>query len=53
MYAGVEGVIRFRRVKIIDENETQVCVRDLTNGLPIVTVPRNGLEGMPASVKKP
>ncbi len=52
VYVIVEGVIHYRKVNILDENETDVCVKDLPNGLPIVTIPRNGIEGMPAGVKK-
>ena len=50
VYVIVEGVIHYRKVEILDENETQVCVKDLPSGLPVVIIPRNGIEGMPASV---
>lgn len=53
VYVIIEGVIHFRKVEILDENETQVCVKNLPSGMPVVTKPRNGIEGMPASVKKP
>ncbi len=53
VYVIVEGVIHFRKVEILDENETQVCVNNLPSGMPVVTKPRKGIEGMPASVKKP
>ncbi|MFZ3101113.1 MAG: HlyD family efflux transporter periplasmic adaptor subunit [Desulfitobacteriaceae bacterium] len=53
VYVIFEGVIHYRKVKILDENETRVCVQDLPSGMPIVIIPRNGIEGMLASAKKP
>lgn len=51
VYVVSEGVIRFKRVKVIDQNEEQVCVEDLPSGMAVVTNPRSGLEGLPISVK--
>jgi hypothetical protein len=42
----VEGVARYRKVKILDENETQACVEGLPSGIPVITNPRNGIEGI-------
>ncbi|MHB8124300.1 MAG: HlyD family efflux transporter periplasmic adaptor subunit [Desulfitobacteriaceae bacterium] len=53
VYVIVEGVIHYRKVKILDENETQVCVEGLPSGMPVVTIPRKGIEGKSASAKKP
>jgi hypothetical protein len=53
VYVIVDGVIHYRKVNIVDQDETQVCVEGLTGGLPVVVNPKNGIEGMPASVKNP
>lgn len=47
------GVIHYRKVVILDQDETNVCVEGLTGSMPVVVNPKNGIEGMPASVKKP
>ena len=46
-----EGVIHFKRVNILDQNEEYVCIENLNSGVPVVTTPREGLEGLVADVK--
>ncbi|MDA8229448.1 MAG: HlyD family efflux transporter periplasmic adaptor subunit [Desulfitobacterium hafniense] len=41
-----EGVIRFKKIKIADESETEISSQDLVSGITIVTNPRPGLEGL-------
>jgi hypothetical protein len=53
VYVIDNGIIHYQKVTILDQDETQVCVKGLTGSLPIVINPKNGIEGMPASVKKP
>lgn len=53
VYVLFNGVIRYQKVVVLDQDETQVCVEGLTGGLPVVINPKNGIEGMPASAKKP
>ncbi len=53
VYVLFNGVIRYQKVVILDQDETQVCVEGLSGGLPVVINPKNGIEGMPASAKKP
>ncbi|MGI6119294.1 MAG: HlyD family efflux transporter periplasmic adaptor subunit [Desulfosporosinus sp.] len=47
-----EGVIHFKKVKVLDQNDHQVCIENLVSGIPIVITPRDGLEGLAANVKK-
>jgi len=48
----VEGVIRFRRVKILDQNQELACVENITEGMTVITTPRLELEGRPWTGKK-
>lgn len=48
-----EGIYQFRKVKVIDENETLTCVENLPQGIPVVKNPRSDLEGLTANVKIP
>lgn len=51
IYLVVEGVIRFREVKVLDANDTEACIKDLKEGMFIVSNPRQGLEGMSTAKK--
>jgi hypothetical protein len=46
-----EGVVHFKRVKVLDQDDNQACIEDLPSGIPVVTTPRDGLEGLVANVK--
>lgn len=46
-----EGVVHFKKVKVLDQNDSYACIEDLTSGVPIVITPRNGLEGLVVDVK--
>lgn len=46
-----EGVVHFKKVKVLDQDDSQACIENLPSGLPIVITPRNGLEGLVADVK--
>jgi len=46
-----EGVVHFKKVKVLDQDDSQACIENLTSGIPIVIKPRNGLEGLVADVK--
>ena len=46
-----EGVVHFRKVKILDQDDSQVCIENLPSGIPVVITPRDGLEGLVANVK--
>jgi putative membrane fusion protein len=46
-----EGVVHFKKVKILDQDDSQACIENLTSGIPVVITPRNGLEGLVADVK--
>ncbi len=46
-----EGVVHFKKVKVLDQDESYACIENLTSGIPIVITPRNGLEGLVADVK--
>jgi len=46
-----EGVVQFRKVKVLDEDEEWACIENLPSGIPVVTTPRDGLEGLVANVK--
>lgn len=45
------GVVQFKKVKVLDQDESQACIENLPSGIPIVITPRNGLEGLVAEVK--
>lgn len=51
VYISNEGVVHFKKVKVLDEDDQQACIDDLPSGIPVVTNPRNGLEGLIAKVK--
>ena len=46
-----DGVIDFKKVKVLDQDDTQACIENMTSGIPIVITPRDGLEGLVADVK--
>lgn len=46
-----EGVVQFKKVKILDEDENTACIENLPSGIPVVITPRDGLEGLVADVK--
>ena len=46
-----EGVVQFKKVKVLDQNDKQVCIEKLPSGIPIVITPRNGLDGIVADVR--
>jgi putative membrane fusion protein len=46
-----EGVVHFKEVKVLDQDNIHACIENLTSGIPIVITPRNGLEGLVADVK--
>ena len=46
-----EGVVHFKRVKVLDQDDSHACIENLTSGIPIVITPRNGLEGLVADIK--
>ena len=51
VFLSSEGVVRFKKVKVLDQDDSYACIEDLTSGIPIVITPRNGLEGLVADVK--
>lgn len=46
-----EGVIHFKKVKILDQDDEFVCIENLNSGVPVVITPREGLEGLVADAK--
>lgn len=53
VYVVLEGIIQFRKVKVLDENDTLICVENLPHGIPVVKNPRSGIEGLTSRVKIP
>ncbi|MDD2234966.1 MAG: HlyD family efflux transporter periplasmic adaptor subunit [Desulfitobacteriaceae bacterium] len=53
VYVINEGVIQYRKVNILDQDETQVCIEGLAPGMLVVTNPGKGIEGLSAGGKKP
>lgn len=51
VYVVKEGAIQYRKVKILDENDQVICVDNLPHGIPIITNPRAGLDGLTMNVK--
>ncbi|MDR1603895.1 MAG: hypothetical protein LBS10_03770 [Gracilibacteraceae bacterium] len=49
IYVVESGIINFRRVKVLDRNETLVCVDNLPAGYYVVTSPADGLQGLAAA----
>jgi len=46
-----EGVVQFKKAKVLDQDENYVCIENLKSGIPIVITPRKGLEGLVADVE--
>lgn len=53
VYVVQDGIFQYRKVKVLDENDTLACVENLPNGIPVVKNPRSGIEGLTANVKIP
>lgn len=53
VYVVLEGVLQFRKVKVLDENDQWVCVENLPYGIPVIINPRSGLDGLTMKVKIP
>lgn len=51
VYLWSEGVVHFKKVKVLDQDDSQVCIENLPSGIPVVITPRDGLEGLVAKVK--
>lgn len=55
VFVSSAGVIHFKKVKVLDEDDQEACIGDtddsLQIGVPVVTNPRDGLEGLVAEVK--
>lgn len=51
VYLWSEGVVHFKKVNVLDQDDSQACIENMTSGIPIVITPRNGLEGLVANVK--
>lgn len=51
VFLGVEGVVHFKKVKVLDQDDSQACIENLPSGIPVVISPRDGLEGLAVSVK--
>lgn len=51
IYLWSDGVVHFQSVKVLDENDTQACIENLTSGVPVVITPRDGLDGLAANAK--
>lgn len=52
IYLWDEGVVHYKKVKVLDQDNSYACIENLTSGIPIVITPRNGLEGLVAEVEK-
>jgi putative membrane fusion protein len=50
VYVVQGGVIQFRKVKILDENEKEVCIEGLPHGIPVIINPRSGLDSLTMNV---
>ena len=51
VFLGSAGVVHFKKVKVLDQDDSQACIENLTSGIPIVITPRNGLEGLVVDAK--
>ena len=51
VFLSSEGVVQYKKVKVLDQNDSQVCIENIPNGIPVVITPRDGLEGLVANVK--
>ncbi|ODA39581.1 HlyD family efflux transporter periplasmic adaptor subunit [Desulfosporosinus sp. BG] len=45
------GVVHFKKVTVLDQDDSQACIENLPSGIPVVITPREGLEGLVADVK--
>lgn len=50
VYVVQGGVIQFRKVKVLDEDEKVVCIEGLPHGIPVIINPRSGLDGLTMNV---
>jgi len=51
VYVVVNGAIQYRKVKILDQNEEYLVVENLPHGIPVITNPRMGLDGLVMNLK--
>ena len=51
IYLWSEGVVHFKKVKVLDQDDSQACIENLPSGIPVVITPRAGLDGLVANVK--
>lgn len=51
VYVVQEGALNYRKVKILDENDQVICVENLPHGIPIISNPRVGLDGLVMNLK--
>jgi len=50
VYVVQGGVIQFRKIKVLDEDEQEVCIEGLPYGIPVIINPRSGLDGLTMNV---
>jgi putative membrane fusion protein len=53
VYVVVDGIIQFRQVKVLDEDDQKVCVEGLPHGITVIVNPHFGLDGLTINVKIP
>lgn len=46
-----EGIVQYKKVKVLGQDDSQACIENIPNGIPVVVTPRDGLEGQVANVK--
>lgn len=46
-----DGVVHFKKVKVLDQDDKKACIENLPIGIPVVITPRKGLDGLVANVK--
>ena len=51
IFVGSGGVVHFKKAKVLDQDDSQACIENLTNGIPVVITPRDGLEGLVVNEK--
>ncbi|HBW34250.1 HlyD family efflux transporter periplasmic adaptor subunit [Desulfosporosinus sp. BICA1-9] len=51
VFLASEGVVQFKKIKVLDQDENQICIENIPSGIPVVITPRDGLEGLVANVK--
>lgn len=44
-----EGIVRFKNVKLVDQNESYACVENLPEGVQVITNPQKEIEGIPVN----